>query len=501
VPSLLSESELELEHALNSVALVHEVRKVLAPEPKAATEFPKQAASLVSQIDEILEHTPAAHVPLEWRVMVAGLQVLASQVACLTIAKVGKGDLLTERARCDVLISELRRVLSSDSLSLPDTANSIRQSLLRSGESNANELHKFLSLIPLPILYWFSRDLEIPYRAAIEKPNSVPSPLLRVVIFLDNSPIVSPQLLKPNILYPLVFRLRGVTWPGDVTRLRLDLLTTCPQSEFSVSEFSIDSPHSSQNGEYEGELPGYIKFNSAQSTFLDDLVFKIRGAFERSDGGFLEVPVIGHNELRLRVVSQDRHPLMTGNRLLDRHIEELVTTLLLDCPIIRGEMPELLDMLQALSRLLATYAQEAIYKERSDVLEPEFHSTVLRDLRLMLGQDVQEHPNQAGGIPDIRFRGVIVELKVERHNGDRAHISKKYASQSAQYAGVEARQVSIILVLDLTSKDKPPSDIRNDIILTGVPTHGGDDRTKAFPSSTFVFVINGNMKSPSTYSR
>jgi hypothetical protein len=119
----------------------------------------------------------------------------------------------------------------------------------------------------------------------------------------------------------------------------------------------------------------------------------------------------------------------------------------------------------------------------------------------MLGQDVQEHPSQAGGITDIRYRGVIVELKVERESGNREYISKKYTAQSIQYAGVEARQVGILLVLDLTSKDKPPGDIRNDIILTDVETHGGDDEAKEFPSKAFVFVINGNMKSPSTYSR
>lgn len=175
--------------------------------------------------------------------------------------------------------------------------------------------------------------------------------------------------------------------------------------------------------------------------------------------------------------------------------------MLSDCPTVGDELRELFDMLQALTRLLATYAQEAIYKEKSEVLEPEFHATVLRDLRFMLGQDVQEHPKQAGGIPDIKFKGVVVELKVERQNGDREHIAKKYAPQAIQYAGVEARQVSIILVLDLTSKDKPPPDIKNDIILTDVQTHGGDEQTKAFPSKAFVFVVNGNMKSPSTFSR
>ena len=213
------------------------------------------------------------------------------------------------------------------------------------------------------------------------------------------------------------------------------------------------------------------------------------------------IPVIGHHELRLRIVDEDRYPLMTGNRRLDRHIEELVTKLLSDCPNIRDELNDLLGMLQALTRLLATYAQEAIYKGLSDVSESEFQATVLRDLRNVLGQDVQEHPSQAGGIPDIRYRGVIVELKVEKENGDRRYISKKYTAQAAQYAGVEARQVSILLVLDLTTKDKPPGDIRNDIILTDVETHGGDDRAKEFPSKGVVFMINGNIKNPSTYSQ
>jgi hypothetical protein len=258
----------------------------------------------------------------------------------------------------------------------------------------------------------------------------------------------------------------------------------------------LATPHCIENGEYHGELEGQIAFNSGQSSLLDDLVFKVRGAFETSNGHFKEIPVIGHSELRLRVVNEDRHPLMTGNRRLDRHIEELVTKLLRDCPRVRDELPDLLEMLQALTRLLATYAQEAIYKGRNDVSESEFQATVLRDLRNILGQDVQEHPGQAGGITDIRYRGVIVELKVEKENGDREHIAKKYTPQSVQYAGVEARQVSILLVLDLTAKDKPPGDIRNDIILTDVETHGGEGGAKKFPSNAFVFVINGNMKSP-----
>ncbi len=433
--------------------------------------------------------------------MVSGLRVLASHVACLTIAQGGEGDLVAERTRCDVLVGELRRLLSSDALKLPNGTDSMRHSLLQTGQCDSDGLRALLLLIPLPTLYWHSRELRIPYRDVTEEPEAAPSPLLRIIVFLDHTPIASPQLLKSNILYPLVFRVCGLVWPDDAVRLRLDLLTTCPPSAFSVSQFTLAPPRYIENGEYHGESAGQIAFNSGQSSLLDDLVFKVRGAFETSHGHFKEIPVIGHSELRLRVVNEDRHPLMTGNRRLDRHIEELVTKLLRDCPRVRDELPDLLEMLQALTRLLATYAQEAIYKGRNDVSESEFQATVLRDLRNVLGQDVQEHPSQAGGITDIRYRGVIVELKVEKENGDREHISKKYTPQSVQYAGVEARQVSILLVLDLTAKDKPPGDIRNDIILTDVETHGGEGGAQKFPSKAFVFVINGNMKSPSAYSR
>ena len=497
----MKESELQFDHALDSVSIINDIRAVLKLAAEAQAEWCLEVDSLIGRIDKILKITPKMYIPEEWPIMVAGIRVLASQIACLAIARNGDGDLLEERARCDVLVGEFQRILSSESLVLPHGTDSTRQSLLQTGQCDSDDLCMFLLSIPLPTLYWHSRKTIIPNRDEVKEPVTSHSTMLRVIVFLDNAPIASPQLLKSDILYPLAFQIRGLIWPDSAIRLRLDLITTCPQSEFSVSEFTLNPPRIIENDEYQGELAGHIKFNSGQSSLLDDLVFIVRGAFETTNGGFVEIPVIGHNELRLRVVNEDRHPLMTGNRRLDRHIEELTTKLITDCPKVKDELSDLLEMLQALARLLATYAQEAIYKGRSDVSESEFQKTVQRDLRNMLGQDVQEHPIQAGGITDIRYRGVIVELKVERENGNREYISNKYTTQSVQYAGIEARQVAILLVLDLTCKDKPPGDIRNDIILSDVETHGGDYETKEFPSKAFVFVINGNMKSPSTYSR
>ncbi len=495
-------AELGLRRASESVALIHDIRGLLRTAAKGKPDFLEEVGSIVNRIDETLEEAPDLNAHEEWNVMVAGLRVLVSQATCLAIAQSGEGDLLKERTRHEILTEDFLRKLSSESLALPDSADSLREAILRTGGFIPEQLCSFLLAIPLPILFRKKEEEKIPYQDrqnGMEQSNL--PPLVRIIAFLDGIPFASPKHVKPGERYRLSFQARGLEWPREAVRFRLNMLTTCPESEYVISEFTLDPPEQSASGEYQGEIPGTIKFNSGQSNVFDDTVFAVHGAFETSDGNILEAPVIGLHDLRFKVLDDEKWPKGRDNGPQDKHMLELVTQLCEDCPIVREELADLWSMLDALTNLLAIYAQEAIFKGANDVPEREFHATVLHDLRLTLGQDVQEHTSQAGGITDIRYRGVIVELKVEKRNGDREYIVKKYTAQPTQYASVEARQVSILLVLDLTEKEKPPGDIRNDIILADVETHGGDDSVKKYPSKVFVFVINGNMKSPSDYSR
>ena len=216
----------------------------------------------------------------------------------------------------------------------------------------------------------------------------------------------------------------------------------------------------------------------------------------------IEIPVIGHNELRIKVLDTPSW-LPTAERTpLDQRIVELIETLIGEHPSVQQELPDLFPVLQALGRICAVYAQEAAFKGLTNVSEREFQKNVVHDLRMRLNpSEVQEHSQQAGGITDIRFRGVIVELKVEDENGERSYMAQKYSAQVTQYAGVEARQVSVLLILDLTEKVNPPGDIKNDIFLSDVPTHGARAVAQDFPSKVFVFVVNGNTRNPSSYSR
>ena len=185
---------------------------------------------------------------------------------------------------------------------------------------------------------------------------------------------------------------------------------------------------------------------------------------------------------------------------MDARVLELLQGLERSTPAASSELPELLPVLEALASFLGVFSQRGVFKGPDKVHENELQRHVVDFMRMKLGEEVQEHGHQAGGIPDVRYRGVIVELKVEKGTGDRAAICKKYTAQPTQYEGSEARQVSVLLVLDLTEKDLPPGDIRNDILLADVATHGGPDSSKPHPSKAFVFVLNGNIRSPSSYS-
>ena len=492
--------ELSISAAIESAKTVLLVREGLEQSAAKLREHADRLAEIAADVQQRIDSTPETYPPLEWKVIGTGVSVLACKAKCQMIAHGGDGTLTEEEARLRILFDEFKGNLRSLNTYDAVSTESIRQRILSQSEVDAGDIAKMLLAIPMPPLYWEAQKDRDVGSFGSERTEKEPPPIVRVIAEIDSEPVATPQLISPQRLYTITFRVRGIGWPELAKALHLSLLTTCPREEYSLSSFELPRPSIDGNNEYQEELSGQINFRSAQSTLLEDIVFRLRGAFELPDGEFQDVPIIGYHELRLRVVNQDRYPLMGSNQRIDRHILELISKLLEDCPTAKDELDDLVPLLSALNRLLTTYTQHAIYKGATSIPESEFHDTVLRDLSLQLGSDVQNHPRQAGGITDIRYRGAIVELKVEKDDGDRKRLGEKYAKQATQYEGVEARQVSILLVLDLTQKDKPPGDLRNDVLLVDVPTHGGNDEDKKYPSKAFVIVMNGNIKSPSDYS-
>lgn len=468
---------------------------VLADESsQSANELKAVAGDIESHLKNLADNGN------EWKVMAAGLRTEAAYIDCRRHARSEKTGLLEQRERLRVLAQETRDKIAE----CPQLRNgsTLLASLGESDEiANNKQFLTELLQIPLPLSYLAKhRDqFEGVHKTTPEKAIPKEPSVAKLIAFLDGLPLVAPNLVRPNIAYTLTFRISGEHWPADGVELVFDFLTTFPPALFSFSRFRMPKPKKLNS--YESEINGEVIFHAPQSILADALKFEVRCAFVKQDGSILSLRTIGFTRLEFRVDDPKDTQLQSGYKLMDLHVAELVRKMVGENPNVKVELNALLPVLQAVCSVVGSYAQEGLYKGIEHVSEADFHKNVRRDLRIRLGQDLQDHPGQAGGVTDLRYKGVVIELKVENAISDRSAIAKKYCSQLTQYEAAEPRQVGVVLVLDLTPKTLPPGDIRNDILLVDVSTHGGADQQKKYPSKAFLFVINGNTRNPSSYSR
>jgi len=496
----MNPENLEIVQAYDSALLAANFTKSIDALSRDDENQIQNIALLIEKLDKHIRSIPDCDELHFWKTALTGIRILQSEYEYQKMAINESDHILHERER----LSALWATLMKNASKLPDIDNQawIKKSVLEVGsDRSTEELIAVLKMLPLPTLYFKNKKDERQkfYKKEANQEKGA-SPLVKLIAFIDGVPLLSPQLLRPQLLYSLKFIVRGVAWPGNATKLHLDLPTTLPPSEYSIPKFELPKPNKEAN-EFEGELNGHIRFTSSQTLLSENISFVVRCAFELQDNQFYETPIIGYNQLEFRIIDPKNSGFMSNYQKLDQHVSQLVESLLSDNPSIKDELGELIPLLEALTNLLGAYAQGAIFQGSQNISESDFQAKVTHDLRLKLGADVQEHPNQAGGFTDIRYRGIVVELKVEHEDGDRKHIGERYSAQAAQYQSVEGKQVSIVLVLDLTPKINPPSDIRNDILLVNIPTHGGNDDEKQYKSKAFIFVVNGNTKKPSEYSR
>lgn len=429
-------------------------------------------------------------------------KLLLCDLKVLKIAEQG-GNLLQETERLKVLYKEFKFKFSNVSDSCFEKKNA----------SKLDEIESFdrrftlglMKEIPFQTSYLGYSDFMKNFRQRSHfreettdmKGQIKASPLVKIIAYLDNDPLVSVKRIKPNKIYSLKLAIRGRFWPENAKNLSLDFISSCPSDQYSLSKYILEKPSNFTGMDFEETITGEIQFKTGQSITSDNLCFIISPLFNMEEGQ-KKVKCIGTNQLYFKVRDSDLSPYSSGYNKIDQHIISLLDELS-SSDIQEDEIQDLVPLLSAITNLVGTYTQSAIFKETSSVAESSFQKEVLRDLRIRLGQEVEEHTKQVGGFTDLKYKGIVIELKVEKENGDRHTICTKYTKQPTQYQGVEAKQVSIVIVLDLTEKVQPPGDIRNDVLLVDVETHGGKE--KKFPSKAIVFVINGNIKSPSEYSR
>jgi hypothetical protein len=111
-----------------------------------------------------------------------------------------------------------------------------------------------------------------------------------------------------------------------------------------------------------------------------------------------------------------------------------------------------------------------------------------------IGEHLEEHPAAAGGITDLTFHGLPLELKVDNTKARQPKDYSKFFDQTAAYAIGLGKRIGILSVLESSIKTSPVGVIEDDLELF---VH------KVGQSSLVIVVVivRGGFPKPSSYSR
>jgi hypothetical protein len=205
------------------------------------------------------------------------------------------------------------------------------------------------------------------------------------------------------------------------------------------------------------------------------------------------VDTAGQRTLLLEGVDSTRHP-RTGYGNLDRKLIAIRDHLRATFGIGQEEVADALTVATPLANLAGQARQDNRFK--AAMSESEFQKKVRQLLRSRseIGAELDEHPHAAGGITDLPFRGIRLELKVEDTQNMTLTDCDRFLGQTASYVAANGKRLGVLCVLDCSTK-KRPAFLAGDGI--GVLVH----KQSETPISVIAILIQGNLPPPSSFSR
>jgi hypothetical protein len=331
--------------------------------------------------------------------------------------------------------------------------------------------------------------------------NTEEPSVIKAVFEFEHRPWRTPQLLRANTIYDFSVHVTIPHFPKNCDHLQIDYVSTLAPQDYHVTPLKICRP--STNDVTEFNVQGHVEFRTAQNLLSAPINVLVRAIFLSSTDESIHVPatIVGYRHLPVKVSDPSRTWLLSKYQSIDARIAEVVEEITGSCPNLdSNHLDDFINLLSAVTNHMGRNLQRPIYKQGVQINEPEFQTRILEDLRIQMGEEVQEAPRQGGGPLDIRYRSVTLELKVEDTTKDRERLVKKYVAQPTQYSSASGSQLGIVCILDQTDKNEPPASPQNNIIVTTPPVHGFEDSAPPFPTKMTVVIIDGNLRLPSDYS-
>ncbi|MEE4597467.1 hypothetical protein V2J94_37275 [Streptomyces sp. DSM 41524] len=412
------------------------------------------------------------------------------------------------RRRAAALTAELQeRFTDTDPLAGELTAALERVQALTGADGVADLLADWAALpLPLVIAHGPRRTRRASRATAADNaqptgPAEDESTVAVALASVDGRLITGPQVLRPSTVYELRLDVRTGPWPEWAETLEAELLSHLTPSEAETPSYFWPRPPRPDDPvtlSATGTL--ILRFGLPAGSPAPPFSVNLRWRGSRDGKPVTQnLDVAGHRQIRCRPFDASRD-FLTNFPVFDERLLALYERLH------HGGYDE--DQLQAFCRLFTAICRTGLtmtwnkqYKRGSHVTERKFHDDLYKELLAEpeLGGRLERGSPLALGYLDVRHDGITAELKVERKTPVTEQSAPKYMGQPTQYAAADGARLSILCILDMSRKTSPVG-VPENYLFTLQPALHGLTNPEA-PSLVAAIVVNGNLPTPSTWSR
>lgn len=264
-----------------------------------------------------------------------------------------------------------------------------------------------------------------------------------------------------------------------------------PDAQRFISSARIKASEMDVTAAYDGDTKRAI-LEVAHSFGSRPYEFKYAAEFDDTSSS-RKVAIVGHRQLRLEGADVASNPL-TGFSNVDRHLLGLRDRLRSFPGLHPTDLANTMVVLGGLGNIAAQALKQGTFiAGTTERLFQEKATELLRN-RAEIGENLQGHQEAAGGITDLTFMDIPIELKVENKKVLYPKDFQKYFDQTAAYALGLGKRIGVLAVLETSKKAAPVGTPEDDIEFL---VHQVGQSVVAI----VVVVVRGGFPKPSAYSK
>ncbi len=307
---------------------------------------------------------------------------------------------------------------------------------------------------------------------------------------IDGTPAKQWNYLKPGTAYDLTMEVRVSNWPKDARILSLTPVTIDIRESSWLPCFKFERPEG--DGPFIFTGTGRAVLEIAHSFGSRPYEFLYAAEFDEK-GNYHGVEVVGHRRLLLEGCDIASHPL-TGFSNVDRHLLDIRNKLRTFSGVHSDDITNTMIVLGGLGSIAAQALKGGLFE--ANTLERKFQTKATEMLRNRsdIGEHLQGHQEAAGGVTDLTFQDIPIELKVEYNKVLLPKDFSKFFDQTASYAIGLGKRIAILSILESTQKSAPIGVIEDDIEVI-------NHQVGKSSILIVVVIIRGGFPKPSSYSQ